>query len=64
MIPLVRREPELIHGIRNIIHNAIKFAKTTVDINLICDSRELNVEIVDDGKGFPHDITKMIGEPF
>ena len=64
MIPLVRREPELIHGIRNIIHNAIKFAKTSVDINLICDSRELNVEIVDDGKGFPHDITKMIGEPF
>ena len=35
MIPLVRREPELIHGIRNIIHNAIKFAKTTVDINLV-----------------------------
>ena len=64
MIPLVRREPELIHGIRNIIHNAIKFAKTTVDINLICDPRELNVQIIDDGKGFPHDITKMIGEPF
>ena len=64
MIPLVRREPELIHGLRNIIHNAIKFAKTTVDINLICDPRELNVEIVDDGKGFPHDITKMIEEPF
>ena len=64
MIPLVRREPELIHGIRNIIHNAIKFAKTTVDINLICDLKELNVEIIDDGKGFPHDTTKMIGEPF
>ena len=64
MIPLVRREPELIHGIRNIIHNAIKFAKTTVDINLICDPRELNLEIVDDGEGFPHDITKMIREPF
>ena len=64
VIPLVRREPELIHGIRNIIHNAIKFAKTSVDINLICSPRELNVEIVDDGMGFPHDVSKMIGEPF
>ena len=64
MIPLVRREPELIHGIRNIIHNAIKFAKTTVDINLICTLKELNVEIVDDGSGFPPDVKKMIGEPF
>tara|TARA_A100001011_G_scaffold308744_1_gene324505 strand:- start:355 stop:1371 length:1017 start_codon:yes stop_codon:yes gene_type:complete len=64
MIPLVRREPELIHGIRNIIHNAIKFAKTTVDINLICTLKELNVEIVDNGKGFPPDVKKMIGEPF
>ena len=64
MIPLVRREPELIHGIRNIIHNAIKFAKTTVDINLICTLKELNVEIVDNGRGFPPDVKKMIGEPF
>ncbi|MDC3090506.1 ActS/PrrB/RegB family redox-sensitive histidine kinase [Paracoccaceae bacterium] len=63
-IPLVRREPELIHGIRNIIHNAIKFAKTSVDINLICNPRELKIEIVDDGMGLPHDISKMIGEPF
>ncbi|MFL2799880.1 MAG: ActS/PrrB/RegB family redox-sensitive histidine kinase [Paracoccaceae bacterium] len=63
MIPLVRREPELIHGIRNIVHNALKFAKTTVDINLITASRKLNLEIIDDGKGFPYDVTKMIGEP-
>ena len=64
MIPLVRREPELIHGIRNIVHNALKFAKSTVDINLITSSRKLNLEIIDDGKGFPYDVTKMIGEPF
>ena len=64
MIPLVRREPELIHGIRNIVHNALKFAKSTVDINLITYSKNLILEIVDDGKGFPYDFTKMIGEPF
>ena len=38
MVPLVRREPELIHGIRNIVHNAIKFSKSSVDINLITTS--------------------------
>ena len=64
MIPLVRREPELIHGIRNIVHNALKFAKSTVDINLITTSRKLNLEIIDDGKGLPNDVTKMIREPF
>ena len=60
----MRREPELIHGIRNIVHNALKFAKSTVDINLITYSKNLILEIIDDGKGFPYDFTKMIGEPF
>jgi len=64
MIPLVKREPELIHGIRNIVHNALKFSKSHVDINLITNSRKINLEITDDGKGFPNDITNMIGEPF
>lgn len=64
MIPFVRREPELIHGIRNIIHNAMKFSSSSVDINLLTTRDKIYLEIIDDGKGFPHDITKMIGEPF
>ena len=42
MIPLVKREPELIHGIRNIVHNALKFSKSHVDINLIINSTKIN----------------------
>jgi two-component system sensor histidine kinase RegB len=64
MIPLVKREPELIHGIRNIVHNALKFSKSYVDINLITNSRKITLEITDDGKGFSNDIKSMIGEPF
>ena len=64
MIPLVRREPELIHGIRNIVHNALKFSKSSVDINLIVNDRKINLEIIDDGIGFPQDVKNMIGEPF
>ncbi len=64
VIPLVRREPELIHGIRNIIQNAVKFSKSVVDINLNITSKKINLEIIDDGEGFPYDIKNMIGEPF
>ena len=64
MIPLVRREPELVHGIRNIVHNALKFSKSSVDINLIVNARKIILEIIDDGVGFPHDVKNMIGEPF
>ena len=64
MIPLVRREPELVHGIRNIVHNALKFSKSYVDINLIVNARKIILEIIDDGAGFPQDVKNMIGEPF
>ena len=63
-IPFVRREPELIHGIRNIIHNALKFSNSSVDINLIVTSRKIILEVIDDGQGFPHDVENIIGEPF
>ena len=63
-IPFVRREPELIHGIRNIIHNALKFSNSLVDINLIVTARKINLEIIDDGQGFPHDLEHIIFEPF
>ena len=64
MIPFVRREPELIHGIRNIVQNALKFSKSCVDINLIINSEKIKLEIIDDGKGFPYDVTDKIRDPF
>ncbi len=64
MIPMIRREPELIHGIRNIVHNALRFSESSIDINLIVNSKKIKLEIIDDGKGFPYDVTSMIGEPF
>ena len=63
-IPLVKKEPELVHGIRNIIHNALKFSNSSVDINLIVTSRKISLEIIDDGQGFPYDVESIIGEPF
>ena len=61
---LSQKRTELIHGIRNIIHNALKFSNSSVDINLIVTSRKINLEIIDDGQGFPYDVENFISEPF
>ena len=62
-IPLLRT-PEITYGIRNFVGNAVKFSKSKVDINLISNSTDVLIEVVDDGPGFPEDIIKLIGEPY
>jgi len=59
-----RRSPELIYGLRNFIGNAVKFAKTTVEIKIKSNSKNLQVLINDDGPGFPEDIKEILGEPY
>ncbi len=59
-----QRSPELIYGLRNFIGNAVKFSKSTVEIILKSDSKQIMIEINDDGPGFPDDIKEMLGEPY
>ena len=58
------RSPELIYGLRNFIGNAVKFAKSTVEIKIKSNSKNLEVSINDDGPGFPEDIKEILGEPY
>ena len=60
----IQRSPELIYGLRNFIGNAIKFSKSTVEIRVKSDPKNLEVLINDDGPGFPKDIKEIIGEPY
>ena len=60
----IQRSPEMIYGLRNFIGNAIKFSKSTVNVFLISDEKEIKVIINDDGPGFPEDVVKKIGEPY
>ena len=60
----IKRSPEIIYGLRNFIGNAIKFSKQKVQVELISDERNLSVNILDDGPGFPEDIIKILGEPY
>lgn len=62
--PEIRRSPEVIHGLRNLIQNAVDFARSTVWIDGIWSDAHLTVRIIDDGRGYPAHLLGRIGDPF
>ncbi|AHM03777.1 Sensor histidine kinase PrrB (RegB) [Roseibacterium elongatum DSM 19469] len=62
--PIVWRKPEIIHGLRNFVQNAVDFAETRVWIDGQWINGEIKVKIVDDGPGFPPDLLGRLGDPF
>ncbi|MBI1171079.1 ActS/PrrB/RegB family redox-sensitive histidine kinase [bacterium] len=62
--PAILRRPEVIHGIRNLIQNAVDFAASSVWIDLEWTSGDIRIRIVDDGDGFPPHLIHRIGDPF
>jgi two-component system sensor histidine kinase RegB len=62
--PLVTRSPELIHGLRNLIQNAVDFAETTVWVDIETGAAELRIAVGDDGPGFRPDLLPRLGEPY
>lgn len=62
--PAIRRQPEIIHGLRNLIQNAVDFARENVWIDVIWHSETIRVRIADDGRGYPPDMLGRIGDPF
>ncbi len=62
--PVITRKPEIIHGLRNLIQNAVDFASHRVWIETSWTETSLSVRIMDDGAGFPPHIIGRIGDPF
>ncbi len=62
--PVVRRRPEIIHGLRNLIQNAVDFAETRVWIQYDWTASQITLRIVDDGPGYPTNVIHRIGDPF
>ena len=60
----IKRNPELVYGLRNFIGNAVKFANNNIIISIVSDSINLYILIEDDGPGFPDDIIEALGEPY
>jgi two-component system sensor histidine kinase RegB len=62
--PIITRRPEIIHGLRNLIQNAVDFSKSEVVANLSWTEDAITVEISDDGEGFPLSVLGRIGDPY
>lgn len=62
--PSILRRPEIIHGLRNLIQNAVDFADSQVEIGANWSDDNLIVRIADDGHGFPLSVIGRIGDPF
>jgi two-component system, sensor histidine kinase RegB len=62
--PLVRRSPEILHGLNNLIQNALQFARREVTVTTFWDQGTVTVEITDDGPGFLLHLLGRLGEPY
>ncbi|RWY45471.1 HAMP domain-containing histidine kinase [Falsigemmobacter intermedius] len=62
--PVIRRAAEVIHGLRNLIQNAVDFSASTVWIDGHWTDEHLIVRVIDDGPGYPAHLLGRIGDPF
>ena len=62
--PVVPRTPELLHGMHNLLSNALRHARGRVKLEAGETASEIFVCIRDDGPGFSADILPRLGEPF
>ncbi len=63
-MPVITRKPEVIHGLRNLIQNAVDFADLEVWIDVSWSKTHITIRVIDDGPGYPVDLLGRIGEPF
>jgi two-component system, sensor histidine kinase RegB len=62
--PTILRRPEIIHGLRNLIQNAVDFADSAVEVESTWTDAKVIIRIKDDGRGFPPSVIGRIGDPF
>jgi two-component system sensor histidine kinase RegB len=62
--PIIARRPEIIHGLRNLIQNAVDFSQAEVKVDVNWSSDLIHVTISDDGSGFPPSVLGRIGDPY
>lgn len=62
--PNIYRRPEIVHGLRNLVQNAVDFADQSVWVDAQWSESQIIIRIADDGKGYPSQIFSRIGDPF
>ena len=62
--PYIIRRPEIIHGLRNMIQNAVDFATSKVWVESSWTKETITITISDDGRGYPPSLLGRLGDPF
>jgi two-component system sensor histidine kinase RegB len=62
--PSIYRRPEVIHGLRNLVQNAVDFSERAVWIDAHWTDSDIVIRISDDGAGFSPSVLGRIGDPF
>jgi two-component system sensor histidine kinase RegB len=61
--PVIMRQPEIVHGLRNLVQNAVDFAQSRVWVEASWTSQVILIRISDDGAGFPPGLIGRLGDP-
>jgi len=62
--PVLKRQAELLYGLKNFIENAVDFASSAVVLTGRWDETSLSIIIDDDGQGFDPSILGRLGQPY
>jgi two-component system sensor histidine kinase RegB len=62
--PHIRRTPEIVHGLRNLVQNAVDFARRRIWVDLRWSDARVHVRVIDDGPGYPPEVLGRLGDPF
>lgn len=62
--PVIEYRPEIVHGLRNLVQNAVDFARSQVVIETRWTDDTVMLRVGDDGPGFPPSSLGRLGEPF
>ncbi len=62
--PVLRRMPEVIHGLANLLDNAVGFARERVEVVGRWSNDQIEIIVRDDGPGFAVGVLSRLGEPY
>ncbi|WP_127106329.1 sensor histidine kinase RegB [Pararhodobacter zhoushanensis] len=63
-MPEIQRRPEIIHGVRNLVQNAVDFAQSQVWVEATWTETHITLRVIDDGPGYPPHLLDLMGEPY
>jgi two-component system sensor histidine kinase RegB len=62
--PIGQRNPAVLHGLGNLVENAVDFARHEVEVTAEWTKDTVRLVIADDGPGFAADVIGQLGEPY